>query len=147
MKFIGDKQIKNYQCDEITCEVGYEDGKTETLSKLMFDEIVADEKCDATTLRDKRVRPVVAQVLGVMRLWGIKTGEVGYFSTLLNQSLQNNEDQAIRHLWRGVIPTLETLDDVDLVAVDLVLKSIPPPEILSPKEFLPDNENGEDTPK
>lgn len=132
MKYIGDKQIKNYHCDEMTCEVEYTDSKKETLSKIMFDEIVAEDKCDATTLRDKRVRPVVAQVLGVMRLWGIKTGEVGYFSTLLNQSLMNNENEALKQLWKGVIPTLQSLDDVDLGAVDRILKSIVPEPVLSP---------------
>ena len=132
MKYIGEKEIKDYHCDELTCDIEYADGKKETLSKLMFDEIVDDKKCDASTLRDKRVRPVVAQVLGIMRLWGIKTGEVGYFSALLNQSLMNNENEAIKHLWKSVIPTLESLDDVNLVAIDKVLKSIPPKEIVSP---------------
>lgn len=123
-RYIGEKEIRDYQCGVSLCEVEYIDGKKETLSKIMFDEIVADKKCDATTLRDKRVRPVVAQVLGVMRLWGIKTGEVGYFSALLNQSLQHNEEEALKHLWKGVIPTLESLDDVDLVAIDSVLRTI-----------------------
>lgn len=139
-KYIGDKEIKDYQCNELTCEITYSDGKTETLAKIMFDEIVSEEKCDATTLRDKRVRPVVAQVLGVMRLWGIKTGEVGYFSALLNQSLEHNESEALKHLWKGVNSTLQSLDDISLVDVDLVLKSIQPEPIPSPY-------NGEDTPK
>ena len=141
-KFIGDKEIRNCHCEENICEIDYTDGKRETLSKIMFDEIVSEEKCDATTLRDKRVRPVVAQVLGVMRLWGLKTGEVGYFSALLNQSLMNNENEAMKHLWKGVIPTLQSLDDVNLVAIDQVLKSIQPEPILSPFKI-----DGEDTPK
>lgn len=134
MQYIGEKQIKNFQCDELTCEVEYEDGGKETLSKMMFDEIVG-EKCDASTLRDKRVRPVVAQVLAVMRIWGIKTGEVGYFSALLNQSLEHNESEALKQLWKTHIPTLQSLDDVDLVAVDKVLKTIKPEAILSPIQF------------
>ena len=138
-KYVGEKEIKNYHCEENICEVEYLDNKKEILSKIMFDEIVTEEKCDATTLRDKRVRPVVAQVLGVMRLWGLKTGEVGYFSALLNQSLMNNENEALKHLWKGVVPTLETLDDVSLVDVDLILKSILPDDIPSPY--------GEDTSK
>ena len=138
-KYVGEKEIKNYHCEENICEVEYLDNKIEILSKIMFDEIVTEEKCDATTLRDKRVRPVVAQVLGVMRLWGLKTSEVGYFSALLNQSLMNNENEALKHLWKGVVPTLETLDDVSLVDVDLILKSILPDDIPSPY--------GEDTSK
>lgn len=131
-KFIGDKEVKESKDENGLITVLYLDGKTETLSKIMFDEIVSEEKCDATTLRDKRVRPVVAQVLGVMRLWGIKTGEVGYFSALLNQSLMNNENEALKQLWKGVIPTLNTLDDVSLVDVDKVLKTIQPESIISP---------------
>lgn len=143
-KYIGDKEIKNYKCEENICEIDYADGKHETLSKIMFDEIVG-EKCDATTLRDKRVRPVVAHVLGVMRMWGIKTGEVGYFSALLNQSLEHNESEALKHLWKAINSTLNTLDDVSLVDVDKVLKSIPSKEVVSP--YKPERINGEDTPK
>lgn len=132
MQYIGDKEIGKLTEDGDLRVVEYIDGKQETLSKVMFDEIVSDEKCDATTLRDKRVRPVVAHVLSVMRLWGIKTGEVGYFSALLNQSLMSNENEALKHLWKAIIPTLESLDDVDLVAVDRVLKTITPDPIPSP---------------
>ena len=131
MSFIGEKEIKNSKCDETLCEVEYVDGSCETLAKIMFDEVAGD-KCDASTLRDKRVRPIVAHVLGVMRMWGLKTGEVGYFSALLNQSLMNNENEALKQLWKVHIPTLQSLDDVDLVAVDKVLKSIKPEPILSP---------------
>ena len=138
-KFIGDKEIRNHHCTDNLCEIEYVNENKETLSKIMFDEIVSEEKCDATTLRDKRVRPVVAQVLGIMRLWGLKNSEVGYFSALLNQSLQNNEDVATTHLWKTINSTLQTVDDVSLVDVDKVLKSIQPESILSPY--------GEDTPK
>lgn len=131
-KFIGEKEIRNFQCDENICQVEYTDLGKETLSKVMFDEIVAEEKCDLSTLRDKRVRPVVAHVLMVMRGWGIKTGEVGYFSALLNQSLMHNENEALKQLWKSVIPTLASLDDVDLVAVDKVLKSIESEPVPSP---------------
>ena len=137
MKYIGEKQISKTFEDQDMVLVEYVDGTKETLAKIMFDEIVSEEKCDLTTLRDKRVRPVVAHVLAIMRAWGIKTGEVGYFSLLLNQSLQANEEAAIKHLWKEFIPTIETLDDIDLVAVDRVLKTIPS-DILSP--YAPEND-------
>ena len=125
MQYIGDKEIKKYHCDELTCEVEYVEGKTETLSKIMFDEIVSEEKCDLSTLRDKRIRPVVAHVLGVMRMWGIKTSEVSYFSQLLNQSLINNENVASTHLWKSINSTINDVEDVSLVDVDKVLRTIP----------------------
>ena len=139
MKYIGDKEIKTYQCNEGICEVEYADSKKETLSKAMFDEIVDDKKCDLSTLRDKRVRPVVAHVLGVMRMWGIKTSEVSYFSQLLNQSLINNENVASTHLWKSINSTINDVEDVSLVDVDKVLKSIVIDPIPSPY--------GEDTSK
>lgn len=138
MKYIGEKEIANVKEEGDLREIEYLNGKKETLSQIMFDEIISDEKCDLTTLRDKRVRPVVANVLKVMRDWGIKTGEVGYFSALLNQSLQANEDAAMRHLWAGVTSTIEMIDDVSLVDVDKVLKSIVEKPIPTP--------HGEDTP-
>jgi hypothetical protein len=44
----------------------------------------------------------------------------------------NNENEALKQLWKGVIPTLQSLDDVDLVAVDKVLKTIQAEPVISP---------------
>ena len=135
--YIGLKQVKE-TTDEDAGEiklvhVEYLDGSRETLSKSMYDAVASEVECDLTQLREKRVKPVVANVLRVIRDWGMKVGELPYFSAVLNESLRTNEESALTELWRKFIPTIKSLDDVDYVAVDRVLRSIPPAEpIVSP---------------
>ena len=93
---------------------------------MMFDEIVADEPCDLTDLRDQRVRPIVATILLTLREWGLKVSELAYMSALLTQSLESNQDEAQKELWKKWIPTLNSLDDVDMLAIDRVLKKVEP---------------------
>lgn|SRR3990167_8892967 len=144
MQYIGLKKIKGIrETEEKTpggtpiIEVEYEDGLKECFSKIMYDEIVSDKSCDLTELRDKRVRPVVAYTLAIFREWGLKTGEVGYMSALLNQSLESNETEALKELWLKWTPTLSSLDDVSLLDIDRILKSKQPQPVLS--HFLDNN--------
>ena len=129
-QFIGNKKIKiHFLTSETTpggipiVEVEYEDGTKEFFSELMFKEIVSDLSCDLTELRDKRISPVVKIVVGVLRDWGIKIGESSYFALVLNQSLNFNIDEAQKELWSQWTNKPLSLDEVDLIAVDRVLKS------------------------
>lgn len=132
-KFIGEKKVKSVVfTDQKTpggiqlVEVEFENGDKELFSVLMFGEIVTDEATNPSDLRDMRVRPVVSAVLSGLRDWGIKVGETAYFGALLNQSLNYNLDEAVKQLWSGFMPKPLSTDDVTLIAVDQVLKSVPP---------------------
>ena len=103
-------------------QVTYDDGKVEHLSKLMFEKVADHKPCDATALRDKRVQPIVKIVLGLLKEWGIKTGELPYFGSLINQSLDYNYNQALLKLVGKYMPTPLTLDDVDYLTIDRILK-------------------------
>ena len=127
--FIGQKKIKitknlNEKIDTIQLvEVEFEDKTKEIFSKLLYDKIISEKSCDATELRDKRIKPIVTEVLILLRNWGIKTNELPYMSVLHNQSLVFNEKEALKKLWLNWIPTLNTIEDVDLIAIDRVLKN------------------------
>lgn len=130
MNYIGDKEIKStITLEEKTTgggeivEVEYVTGLKESFAKIMYDKLVSEEQCDATALRDKRVRPVIETLLFSLREWGIKTSELGYISALLNQSLEFNEKEALKMLWKPWLPTINSLDDIDLIAVDRVLRA------------------------
>ena len=136
VEYIGERQIREVKTlEEKTVggaeivEVTYDGGTKEVFSKLMYDTIVSEQSCDLTTLRDKRIQSVVATILAILREWGIKTSELGYMSVLLNQSLQNNEKEALKELWSAWLPTIQDVDDVDMITVDRVLRS---KKILSP---------------
>ena len=127
-KFIGDKKIKETRetADKTPggtaiVEVEYEDGQVEKFSQLTYDLVASDKSCDATSLREKRVQPVVATVLAILREYGIKVGDTPYFAALLNLSLNNNVEEATKILWATVMPKPQTLDDVDFVTIDRVL--------------------------
>lgn len=122
--YIGQKQIENTQRTNNLVSVEYQDGTKEILSELMFDKIVSEEPCDLTALREKRIQPVVVEILKVMRNWGVKLGELEYLSILLQTSIEENQKAALKELWRPLLPNLQTTDDVDLITVDTVLKSI-----------------------
>lgn len=128
-KFIGEKQIKFVsETGEKTptgtdiVRVEYQDDTIEHFSKLMFEKIVSEEKCDLTKLRDKRLTPVVELVLTILRDWGVKIGELPYFGALINQSLQYNSDEALIKLVSKYMPKPKSLDDVDYITVDRILR-------------------------
>lgn len=150
MSYIGQRKIKEVKETEDKTpggtpimEVSYEDGKKESLSKLMCKEIVSDKPCDLSELRDKRVRPIVAHTLAIFREWGLRMSELSYASTLLNASLENSQRQALLELWKPFQPTIQEYDEVDLIAMDKVLKQIKNEKsesILSP--YKPETDNG-----
>lgn len=128
--FIGEKKVKDSkETGETTpsgvplVEVQYVDGTAECLSKLMFDQVLAEKACDLTELREKRLEVVLRAVLELMRDWGLRVGETPYFGALLNQSLNYSVEEATKTLWATVMLKPLSLDDVDLVTVDRVLKN------------------------
>lgn len=103
-------------------QVFFEDESVEYISSIMLDKIVTDQQVDDTKLRDLRVIPVVDMILSVMREWGIKTGELPYMSALLNQSMDFNSSQALISLLADYMPKPNSLDEVDLLTIDRILK-------------------------
>ena len=72
-------------------QVDYENGSSEVLSKLMYDTVVSEESCDPSAFREKRIFPVVQEVLKIMRNWGLKLNELHFFSAVLTNSLHENQ--------------------------------------------------------
>jgi len=127
--YIGQKKVKfSKNSGERTAggveivKVQYEDGTEEHFSKLMFDKIVDTKPCDETQLRKKRLYPVFKILATVMREWGVKVGELTYLSSLMNNSLQNSSDAALIKLVSKWMPKPLSLDDVDYLTVDRILK-------------------------
>ena len=129
-KYIGERKVKEVKKTEETTPgntpiiaVTYEDGLVEHFSELMLDKVISNEPCNLTELRDKRVIPVMERVFMIMREWGLKTGEFPYFSQLLNQSLDFNTDAAYIKLVSKYMPKPLSLEDVDLIAIDRILRN------------------------
>jgi hypothetical protein len=127
--FIGPKEIKSTKpLKEKTdtgiqlIEVEFKDGTVSHYSELMFNKINSKEKCDETELREKRLIPILQIVLTTLRDWGITPGELPYFSVKLNQSLNFNSDQALLKLVSKYGPKLKSLDDIDYITIDRILR-------------------------
>ena len=97
----------------------------------MIDKKVSETSCDLTALREKRLTPVVEQVLNLLRDWGVKINELPYISMLLNQSLDFNQKEALIKLWGAWGPKLLSPEDVDLITVDNVLRSQTVDEVIN----------------
>jgi hypothetical protein len=126
--FIGEKEIKEVKeakgktiGGNPIMEVKFTNGDVQHFSKLMYDRIVSEEKCDLTQLREKRLTPVLEIVLAVLRDWGVTSGELPYFSIKLNQSLDYNTNQALIKLVSKYMPTPKSLDDIDYITIDRIL--------------------------
>ena len=133
VRFIGPKQIKEVtETEEKTpggnpiLKVEYEDGVVEMYSKVMFDLIVSPETCDLTQLREKRLAHLISATLVILREYGMKIGETAHFGLQINELLNSNIDEAQRELWAKWMPKPLSLDEVDFVTVDRVLRSIKP---------------------
>ena len=129
-KYIGEKKVANIIDSGAKTHGGipvmivlYEDNSKELFSSWMIDKIVSETSCDLTALREKRLTPVVEQILNLLRDWGVKFNELPYMSMSLNQSLDFNHKEALIKLWRAWGPKLLSPDDVDLITVDNVLRS------------------------
>lgn len=129
-QYIGQKKIRLIEDTEEKTSGGYpivkityDDNSVEHFSELMFKKIVTDKPCDLGELRDKRVGPIVEIVLAIFRDWGLKPGELEYFSALLNRSLNYNSDQALIGLVSKFMPKPNSLDDIDYFTIDRILKS------------------------
>ena len=123
--FIGSKEIKStrdYKDEVELIEVTFADDTVELFSKKMYEVMVTDAACDLTELREKRITPIVQEVLKTLRDWGIRLSELPYFGAVLNNSIDQNTNEALIELWGQHMPKPLAPDEVSLIIVDKVLK-------------------------
>ncbi len=141
-KFIGEKQVVDVtETQEKTpngspiLSIEYKDGTKELIPTLMFDRVVSDKSCDISVLRDKRVQPIVEEVLKVLRDWGLRLSELQHLSLLMNQSIAFNQTQALVEVLSKYTSTkLLSPEDVDMLTIDRILKEIKPEDKLDAKQ-------------
>lgn len=128
-QFLGDKQIKFVEEAEPSksgielMTVVFNDGSREQYSKLMLEQegVVTPQVQDLTEFRDRRVFPVVKDILKLLRDYNLKVDEVQYLFAKTATSMNVNIDKAEASLW-GV----ERLGQQTIVQVDDVLLSAQP---------------------
>lgn len=123
MPYIGPKEVKSvdpieekYNGTIELVNVTYADGTQQALTKKMVDSCTTDESTDLTSLRDKRVQPVVAGILELMLEWGVALSEVNFITNSIALSVNASMNAATQKFWG------KAEQDLDLIEVDKVLK-------------------------
>jgi hypothetical protein len=118
-KFIADQKIKEVKDIESKTYLGsdrvevlFEDETKEEFPKNILEAIISDEQSDLTTLRDKRVNPVLVQVIALMAEAELNLDDQNYFTSRLPSLLQMNFDKAVDKLF-GKPQYKTTLRDIE----------------------------------
>lgn len=128
-QYLGDKQIKFIEDAEPSksgielVTVVFNDGSRQQYSKLMLEQegVVTPQIQDLSEFRDRRVFPVVKDILKLLRDYNLKVEEVDYLFGKATASININLSKAEASFW-GV----ERLGQQTLVQVDDVLLSEKP---------------------
>lgn len=128
-QWLGDKQIKFIESSEPSksgvelVNVVFNDGSRQQYSKLLIEQegVVTPQIQDLTEFRDRRVFPVVKDILKLLRDYNVDFGEVDYLLAKVAASLNENRDKAEKGFW-GV----ERLDKVSIIQIDNALLSHQP---------------------
>lgn len=123
-QFLGDKQIKFVEEAEASkggvelVTVVFNDGSRVQYAKLMLEAegVVTPQIQDLTEFREKRVLPVIRDVLKTLRDYNVKIEEVDYLMQKVVTSINMNLQTAEANFW-GV----ERLGQQTMVQVDDVL--------------------------
>jgi hypothetical protein len=111
--YIGDKKIKENSTGPDGWEnVVFEDGSTLRLPKRMYDNAISVKPEDPTTHRDRRVMPVVSELVALLMMWDIKISEVDYLFGLTSNFLNEKLEHAGAKVWKKQL-TERTIGDVN----------------------------------
>ena len=103
-------------------EVKFLDGSSERMTKLMFDSIVSETETNLTLLRDKRLYPVVKEMLTLLLKWGVKIGETDYLFNITIESINRNIKKGEEKLWRKEKGDVTMFDLDDEIRKDEIRK-------------------------
>lgn len=105
-KFIGPRRIKELKLiDEKTLLgqeiylVSYRDGTQEELPKQVIKDTATDKAKDLTELRELRVKPVVAKIIGLLTEADLKLEEIDYMGSKVSSSIEEAIKQTVTKLW------------------------------------------------
>ena len=111
--FIADKEIQGHSTDDKGWEVVvFNDASIIRMPKKMYDVSLSVKPEDATSHRDRRVMPVVSEVVAIMMMWDIKISEVDYLFGLTSNFLNEKLEHAGAKLWQKDLKE-RTINDVN----------------------------------
>lgn len=122
-QFLGERQVKAVAPEGETrtgsqlLRVHFTNGTSEVWSERMLDTkgVLTPTISDASSLRNARMYPVVAGVMGVMLDYNLKAGEVQFLTQLIIGSFNENLNAGDRHLWNASNLEDRTMQEIDSV--------------------------------
>lgn len=125
-------------------EINYEGGFREIMSKKTFEIIVSDKPCDLTQLREKRIAPLIAQLMDVVAENDIKAADIETVKTRFEGELYNSFNRATHYLWTkddaSFAPGFNVVSDRSILEAHLVVRDA------SKNQNVTKPEGGEATP-
>jgi ribosomal protein L17 len=113
-KYYGATEIDHVNIVAEGSELVMKDGTKTILSPKMAAAVITNEPIDLTTLREKRLHPVVEAILSLLLEWDVKINEIEYIYTLVTTSFNENYKAASDKAW-GIAEADRKVSDVDRV--------------------------------
>lgn len=115
-KYYGSNKIVKSKKLGAHYHVKYKDGDTEIMTKALYKVGVTNEPSDLTTLRDKRMEPVIKDMMQVMLDYDIKPfepmNELDYILSGIKTSYNSNFQKADERKW-GISADKLKFSDID----------------------------------
>lgn len=102
-------------------EVTFEDGTKKLFTSKSYNNMVSTEEVDATTLRDRKCKPVVQEILALMTEANLTMGDINYTVELTAISVDENSKNAVNKVFKVEYP-----EDRSLLGIDSLLKGNEP---------------------
>ncbi len=109
-------------------EVTFKNGFKRLFTQLTLDAIVSDEVSDASSVSEKKLKPVIMKVMEVLAEHDINVGEIDMFQKQLGSNLENSFNRATNYLWfsndKEFVPNFNPMYDVSLLMAHKIITNI-----------------------
>ena len=134
-KYIGPNEIVSIeQADFKTpggkdiLKVTFKSGRHHIYSKETLERIVTDALSDETTVMEKKLMPVVQEVMNILAEHDINVGEIEMLFKQLGMNIDKAFNQATSYMWfkepKEFVPGFDPMHNVSLLMAERVLKDV-----------------------
>lgn len=134
-KFIGGDTIVGAEVldmrtpqDKDILEITFKSGKKRVYPAATVERIVTDEVSDASAVSEKKLLPVVREVMAILAENDISVGEIDMFQKQLGSNIENAFNRATSFMWfkddTEFVPNFNPMFDVSLLMAHKVITNI-----------------------
>ncbi len=109
-------------------EVTFKSGKKRIYPELTLERIVTDEVSDASAVSEKKLLPVIREVMAILAENDVSVGEIDMFQKQLGSNIENAFNRATSFMWfkddAEFVPNFNPMFDVSLLMAHKVITDI-----------------------